>query len=199
MERWTWGLCLPAVIGVMACGAIPSEAIEVRPTPDQIGSALARGRAAADERRSPNTFYARFGAPDGSRPGGFLITKLGSLSVMATHMALRGVEPSEAEIQQIIEAPTMLITIVIFGESQSFATDSYMVLDQGAKTIKPVTVRVDGRADRNTTWPESPRYKAKVVASFNYEDFDQKAKTIITVFPPAGGTASFVVDFSDIP
>jgi hypothetical protein len=73
-----------------------------------------------------------------------------------------------------------------------------MVFDQGGKTIQPVTVRFDGIANRSAAWPESPRFKAKVVASFNYADFDPSANTTITVFPANGGEKRFSVDFSQI-
>ena len=106
---------------------------------------------------------------------------------MATHMALRGLQPSETDVTQVLEGQTMLVSIVIFGNVPNFAVDSYMVFEQGGKTIKPVTVRFDAQADRSIVWPKSPRFKAKVVASFNYADFDPNAKTTITVFPATGG------------
>jgi hypothetical protein len=127
-----------------------------------------------------------------------LITKLGGLSILATHMALRGIQPSEVDTTQVLEDPTMLVSTVIFGNGSNFAVDSYIVFDQGGKTIKPVIVRFDGSADRSAAWPESPRFKAKVVASFTYDDFDPKARTTITVFPANGGETSFSVDFSEI-
>ena len=92
----------------------------------------------------------------------------------------------------------MLVSTVIFGNAPDFAVDSYMVFDQGGKTIKPLSIRFDGVADRTIAWPESPRFKAKVIASFNYADFDPKAKTIITVFSTNGGETSFSIDFSEI-
>ena len=172
--------------------------IDVRPTPDQIQAALDRGKDAAEKRRPPDSLYERFGATDELHPSGFLVTKMASLSVMATHMALRGLEPSEAEVTQVLEGKTMLISTVIFGNAPNFAVDSYMVMDQGGKMVKPVTVRFDGQANRSAAWPESPRFKAKVVASFNYADFDPLAKTTITVFPAAGGEATFTLNFSEI-
>ncbi len=117
---------------------------------------------------------------------------------MAAHMALRGLEPSAADIAQAIEAPTMLVSAVILGDSPSFAVNSYMVLDQEGKVVKPVTVRVDGQAGRSSAWPQSPKFQAKVVASFNYAEFDPMARTIITVFPPSGGEVRFLLDFSEI-
>jgi hypothetical protein len=135
---------------------------------------------------------------DELHPKGFLVTKMGSLSVMATHMALRGLEPSEADVTQVLESKTMLISTVIFGNVPNFAVDSYMVLDQGGKTIKPVTVRFDAQASRSAAWPDHPRFKAKVVASFNYADFNPKARTTITVYPATGGESSFSIDFGEI-
>ncbi len=185
-------------IAAVACFVLPSHAILVQPTQEEIRAALDRGREAAQRQNPPDVFYARFGTNDELKPSGFLVTKLGSLSVLATHMALRGLDPSEADIAQVLQAPTMLVSTVIFGNSPTFAVDSYMVLEQHGKTIKPVTVRFDAQANRSAVWPDAPRFKAKVVASFNYADFDPTAKTTITVFPATGGEVTFPVDFAAI-
>ena len=185
--------------GVIALSCLPhmsAYAIDVHPTAERIQAALEQGKEAAQKRSPPDTFYVRFGATDELHSSGFLITKLGGLAVMATHMALRGLQPSEAEVTQVLEGQTMLVSTVIFGNVPNFAADSYMVFDQGGKIVKPVTVRFDGFANRSAAWPESPRFKAKVVASFNYADFDPTANTTITVFPANGGESSFRVDFS---
>ena len=177
-------------VGVVALSCLPhvsAHAMDMHPTAEQIQAALERGKEAAQKRSPPDTFYVRFGATDELHSSGFLITKLGRLSVMATHMALRGLQPSETDVTQVLEGRTMLVTTVIFGNAPNFAVDSYMVFDQGGKTIKPVTVRFDGFANRSAAWPESPRFKAKVIASFNYADFDPTANTTITVFPANGG------------
>jgi hypothetical protein len=175
-----------------------AHAIDVQVTAAQIQAALDRGKEAAQKQHPPDTLYVRFGATDELHSSGFLITKLSGLSVMATHMALRGIQPSETDVTQVLEGQTMLVSTVIFGNVPDFAMDSYMVFDQGGKTIKPVTVRFDGVANRSAAWPESPRFKAKVIASFNYADFDPNAKTTITVFPANGGESSFSLDFSEI-
>lgn len=176
----------------------PVAAIEVYPSQPQIQAALDRGKRAAAQHQPPETWYARFGGSDKLDPRGFLLTKLGGLSVMATHMARRGLEPTATDIAQVMEAPTMLVSTVIFGDAPSFATDSYIMLDQKGKTIKPVMVRFDGQADRSAVWPEKPRFEAKVVASFNYVDFDPSAETTITVYPAHGGEVSFSLDFARI-
>jgi hypothetical protein len=187
-----------SVLGILLGPVPPSPAIDSQPTQEAIQAALERGKEAAQQHRPPDSFYVRFGSTDDVHPNGFLVTKLGALSVMATHMALRGLTPSETDIVQVLETPTMLVSTVIFGNSPAFAVDSYMVLDQGGKTIKPVTVRFDGRANRSPAWPDAPRFKAKVVASFNYADFDPTAKTTITVFPANGGEVSFPLDFAQV-
>lgn len=187
------------MVAMLALAASPAFAIEVQPAPEQIRAALDAGKVVAEQGGPPDSFYIRFGAGDDLHPGGFLITKLGALSVMATHMALRGLQPSEADIAQVLETKTMLVSAVIFGNAPNFAVDSYLVLDQRGRTIKPVTVRFDGQANRSAAWPDSPRFKAKVVASFDYGDFDPAAKTTITVYPAAGGAVSFFIDFSAIP
>ena len=190
-------LCL-SVVALSCFSRLSAQAIDVHPTAAQIQSALDQGKEAAQKRSPPDTFYVRFGATDELHSSGFLVTKLGGLSVLATHMALRGSLPSEVDVTQVLEGQTMLVSTVIFGNVPNFARDSYMVFDQGGKTIKPVTVRFDGSATRSAAWPESPRFKAKVVASFNYADFDPQAKTTITVFPANGGESSFSVDFSEL-
>ena len=183
---WTYGF------------ACPSVAIEVQPAQAQVQRSLDRGKEAAVHRQAPETFYTRFGSGDDLHPGGFLVTKLGGLSVLATHMALRGLEPNAADITQVTEAPTILVSIVILGDSPSFAVNSYIVLDQGGRVVKPATVRVDGQASRSSAWPESPKFRAKVVATFRYADFDPNAQTIITVFPAAGGETHFSLNFAEI-
>jgi hypothetical protein len=184
---------------VWTCGFVcPSAAIEVQPAQAQVQLALDRGKEAAAHRQAPETFYARFGSSEDLHPGGFLVTKLEALSVLATHMALRGLEPSAADIAQVTEATTMLVSTVILGDSPSFAVNSYIVFDQGGRVVKPVTVRVDGQASRSSAWPNSPKFRAKVVATFSYTDFDPNAQTSIIVFPATGGEARFSVDFAEI-
>ena len=173
-------------------------AIEIAPSKEEIRAALDRGAEAAKEHRPPDTFYTRFGAADELHPSGFLITKLAALSVMGTHMGLRGTEPGEADIAQVLDGKTMLVSATIFGNIGNFAVDSYMVLDQAGKTVKPVNVRFDGMASRSAAYPESPRFKAKVVASFAYADFDPTAQTTISIFPANGGEVTFPIDFSQV-
>ena len=182
----------------IACYASLASAIDIQPSQEEIRAALERGRDAAQQHSPPDIFYERFGATDELHPSGFLITKLGALSVLATHTALRGLQPSEAEVAQVLDAKTMLVSATIFGNVPNFAVDSYMVLDQAGKTIKPVTVRFDGQANRSAAWPESPRFKAKVVASFDYRDFDPLATATLTVFPANGGEVTFPLNFSRI-
>ena len=197
MKFRTYGSVWFAV--VWTCGFVcPSAAIEVQPAQAQVQLALDRGKEAAAHRQAPEALYARFGSGDDLHAGGFLVTKLGALSVLAAHMALRGLEPSAADIAQVTETPMMLVSTVILGDSPSFAVNSYIVLDQGGRIVKPATVRVDGQAGRSLVWPNSPKFQAKVVATFRYRDFDPNAQTTITVFPATGGEVSFELNFAGI-
>jgi hypothetical protein len=192
---------MAAVVGascLILFAAVAVFAIEIQPSKEEIRAALDRGAEAAKDHRPPDIFYTRFGATDDLHPSGFLITKLAALSVMATHMGLRGTEPGESDIAQVLDGKTMLVSATIFGNIGNFAVDSYMVLDQAGKTVKPVTVRFDGMASRSAAYPEPPRFKAKVVASFDYADFDPKAPTTISIFPANGGEVTFPLDFSQI-
>ncbi|CUQ67495.1 hypothetical protein [Candidatus Nitrospira inopinata] len=188
------GLAWTLVAGTV----VPSAAIEVQPTDEQIRAALAKGKEAARDRRPPDSLYARFGENDEGSPNGFLMTKLGRLAVMAAHLALRGLEPGPVEIAGTLEEPTMLVTAMIVGTHPSFAVDSYMVLNQKGRLIKPMTVRYDGRASPREGETDRPFFRAKVVAAFKYDEFDPLAETTITVFPSKGEAVSFVLDFSRI-
>jgi hypothetical protein len=187
-----------AIVALTVLFHVSAHAIEVNPTGKQIQKAVDEGKQAAEKQRSPESFYVWFGVSDAAHPKGFLLTKVGRLSVMATHMALRGLEPSQADLNQILQDKTMFVSTAIVGETRNFAVDSYMVLEQGGKIIKPVMVRFDAQAERSAMWPASPKFKAKVVASFNYADFDPNAETTITVHLATGGEASFPVKFLDI-
>lgn len=198
MSRYGSIILVTVTVTVLLGMVVPSAAIELRPTDADIRDAIARGKEAAQKHLQLDVFRVTFGSVGAVHPGGFLLTKLGSLSVMAAHMALRGAEPSQSDINQVIDASTMLVSMVLFGDTPSFAVDSYLVLEQGAKTIKPATVRVDGMADRSAVWPNSPRFKAKVVGSFNYADFDPLANTAIIVYPAGGGEIRFAINFADI-
>ena len=189
-----------AILGILALCALaqPAAAIEVQPTPAQIQTALERGRSAAVARIPPDRLYAWFGTPNELQPRGFLMTKLAGLAVMATHFSLRSETPTDADVRQILDDRTLLVGVTIFGSRPNFAVDSYVVLTQGNRTIKPVKVRFDGSAARTSVWPSAPAYKAKVVASFAYEEFDPKARTKLIIFPAGGGEVSFDLDFAQI-
>jgi hypothetical protein len=193
--RWSW---LVVWLGMTYASGPLAHAIVVDPTPVQVESALQRGRAAADARTPPDRLYAWFGAADELAPRGFLMTKMAGLTVMSTHFALRSQTPGEPDIRQILEDEHLLISAMIFGGDPRFAVDSYMVLMQGGRTIKPVRVRFDGMAARTSVWPRSPAYRAKVVATFAYAEIDPQAKTVLAVFPGQGGELQFELDFSTI-
>ena len=173
-------------------------AIELSPTPDQIQAAIQRGKAAAEQRRSPDQLYTSFGSTDDLMPRGFLMTKLGGVLVMTSHLALRALTPSEKDVAQVLDDRNLLVNVVLFGDQPNFALDSYVVLEQGGQTVKPVNVRFDARAERSSVWPQTPAYRAKVVALFAYADFDPQAKTKLSVFPSGGGEVSFDLDFAAI-
>jgi hypothetical protein len=183
--------CLLSFLGLAA-------AIEVSPDQTQVHVAIDRGKQAAAQHHSPETLYSRFGGIGHVQPEGFLLTKLGSLSVLATHMALRGLEPSAADVAHVIESPTMLVSATIVGERPDFAVNSYMILDQGGRAIKPTTMRADGQAHRGTTGTESPKFHATIVATFRYADFDPRARTMITIFPATGDEVQVPLNFADI-
>ncbi len=187
------------ILFLVLCGSGSAWAIELSPTQGQIQHALQEGRAAAQARVPPNELYAWFGSAEEFEPKGFLMTKMNGLTVLAAHFALRGEEPSQGEVARILDEESMLVSVILFGTTPTFAKDSYLVLKQSEKLVKPVKVRFDGVANRTSMWPHSPRYTAKVIANFRYEDFDPQAPTTVIVFPSEGGERSFELDFSQVP
>ena len=193
------GFCLLGIGAVLGVPAMECRAIEVSPTTVQVEQAVEHGLRAAEDRVLPNRLYAWFGSDEELRPTGFLMTKMNGLTVLASHFGLRGETPSKTEIRRILATETMLVSVTIFGETPTFADNSYIVLKQGEKLVKPLKVRFDGVAQRTKVWPRAPRYRAKVIGSFRYDVFDPKAKTTIVVFPSQGDEVSFDVEFASIP
>lgn len=177
---------------------VAGGAIEAFPTHAQIDAALARGKAAAVARIPPDRLYAWFGSVRELEPRGFLMTKLTGLTVMSAHFALRAEFPTAGDIGQVLGDPTLLVSVSILGDRPDFAVDSYLLLVQGDRIIKPVKVRSDGQASRTSVWPAAPAYRAKVVASFLYADFDPRARTKVSVYPAGGGEVSFDLNLAEI-
>jgi hypothetical protein len=186
------------MLSVVATASIAS-AIDVQPQPEKIAAATERGHEAAIARTPPDRLYTWFGPDSGDlTPRGFLMTKLDALAVMAAHFGLRGLTPSELDQNQVLAEPYLLVTITLFGDRPTFAVDSYVLLQQGGRTIIPVKVRFDAHATRIGTAASSHAYRAKVVAFFAYTDFDPVAKSRLSVFPQDGGEVTFDLDFAAI-
>ncbi len=194
-----YSLFLPAVLIFTPA----SWAIEIQPNAEQIRGALEQGRSAAAARTPPVELYSWFGPPEGPanefRPRGFVMTKLSGLAVMSAHFALRSAEPTEEELQRVLDDKHLQASVTLYGDRRDFAQNSFIMLTQGDRKIMPVHVRSDATAERTSAWPKSPAYRAKVVASFAYGDFDPQAKTQLSVFPRNGGELSFDLDFAAIP
>ena len=135
---------------MMACWmiAVSSYAIEAQPAVEQIQSILERGKASARQRLSPDQLHTSFGSKENLAPRGFIMTKLGSLLVMANHLALRDLSPTEQDIAQVMANDLLLVNVVIYGDRVNFAADSYVVMEQAGRTVKPASVRFDARGDR---------------------------------------------------
>ncbi|WP_447971802.1 hypothetical protein [Nitrospira sp. M1] len=176
-----------------------AHAIVVNPTHTQVQAAIAKGQAAVESKTPPSQLYWRFGSTETLRPHGFIMTKLGGLAVLSAHYAFRVESPTEQDISRITKGTALQVSVTVFGLLPEFAKDSYMVLKQGERLIKPMHVRFDAQAHRSDVWPNDPPFQAKVVASFPYELFNPLLPTTITVFPGVGGEVHFDLDFSKIP
>jgi hypothetical protein len=186
--------------GLISLAPIPVWAIIQHPSQSQILEAIQKGQEGAKKKIPPNALYWRFGASvDEAKPYGFLMTKLSGIAVMASHFALRGEKPDSQDIGRVLGEEVLQVVVTIFGDSPTFAMDSYLILKQGNRLIAPERLRFDARASSTNQRDGRPVFRAKVVASFVYGTFDSDAPTTIKVFPGAGGESTFDVDFSAIP
>ncbi len=187
-------------VGGMTWVAPPVWAIVPYPSQSQILEAVEKGQEGARNRNPPNTLYWRFGSlEENFQPHGFLMTKLSGIAVMAGHFALRGEQPTSQDIQRVLDEKVLQVVVMIFGDTPTFARDSYLLLKQGNRLIKPDRIRFDARASPISQRQGEPVFRAKIVASFVYGAFDLEAPTTIKVFPGAGGEMTFDLDFSAIP
>ena len=194
------GFCLFCIGAGLGVPAMESRAIEVSPTNVQVEQAVEQGLRAAKDRVLPNRLYTWFGSDQALRPKGFLMTKMNGLTVMASHFGLRGETPSEAEIQRILAGETMLVSVTIFGEIPAFADKQLHRAEARRETGEaPQRAIRRGSSAHKRHGPKPPRYKAKVIGSFQYDAFDPNAKTTIMVFPSKGQEVSFEVEFSGVP
>ena len=113
------------VIVLMAWSTKSTHAVFQHPDQIQVKEALVRGMNFANHQRPPNELYWHFGATEKLAPRGFVVTEMTGLAVMAAHFALRGEQPADEEIQQVLAEESLQVVISIFGHSPGFARDSY--------------------------------------------------------------------------
>ena len=146
------------------------SALAILPNPEhkQVDQALKRGMDFAQQHRPPNELYWHFGSTENFEPHGFLVTKISGLAVMAGHYALRGEQPTDQDIQQVLVEDTLQVVVTVFGNSPDFARESYLLMKQGPQVVKPNRIRFDARAREAWHVQGAPLYQAKIVGLFPY-------------------------------
>lgn len=195
------GFWLLLEAGLVLIVSSPVWGIVPHPSESQILEAINIGQEGARRRTPPNMLYWHFGvsSEDAPHAHGFLMTKLNGIAVMSSHFALRGERLPSQDIQRVLDEQFLQVVVLIFGDSPSFAKDSYLLLKQGDRLIKPDRIRFDARATLLDPSQGPPMYRAKIVASFHYDVFDALAHTTVKVFPGTGGEVTFDLDFASIP
>jgi hypothetical protein len=194
------GFWLLFEVGLVILVFSPVWGIVSHPSESQILEAVKNGQEGARSRTPPNMLYWHFGiSKDFPHAHGFLMTKLNGIAVMSSHFALRGEHLASQDIQRVLDEKSLQVVVMIFGGSPSFAKDSYLLLKQGDRLIKPDRIRFDARATLLSPGQEPSMYRAKIVAFFNYDVFDALAQTTVKVFPGVGGEVTFDLDFAAIP
>ena len=181
--------------------AVPLNATAILqgPTQAQVEQAIIRGVDFAKEHRPPNELYWHFGSTKKFEPQGFLVTKVSGLAVMSGHYALRGEQPTDQDIQRMLGEDALQVVVTIFGNTPSFAQDSYLLFKQDEQIIKPDRIRFDARARPVGHDQGDPVFRAKIVGLFPYGTFDPESRATLLVFPGAGGEIRFDLDLSTIP
>ena len=190
-----WGVSILSLI-------VPTSfslAVQTNPDRNQVEQAVRRGIEFSQQNRPPNELYWHFGSHDQFEPHGFLVTKLSGLAVMSSHYGLRGEQPTEQDIQRIVSEKAMQVVVTVFGDSPDFARESYLLMKQNMKVVKPERIRFDAHARMVAQDQRGGVYEAKIVGLFPYSWFDPMSHTILAVFPGSGGEITFEVDFSTIP
>lgn len=193
--------CLCVCISVAWILSPTQSALAILPNPEhkQVDQALKRGMDFAQQHRPPNELYWHFGSTENFEPHGFLVTKISGLAVMAGHYALRGEQPTDQDIQQVLVEDTLQVVVTVFGNSPDFARESYLLMKQGPQVVKPNRIRFDARAREAGHVQGAPVYQAKIVGLFPYGTFKPEASTTLLVFPGVGGEIRFELDLSTIP
>ncbi|MDX2347650.1 MAG: hypothetical protein QNK38_02220 [Nitrospirota bacterium] len=127
------------------------------------------------------------------------MTKVSGLAVMSGHYALRGEQPTDQDIQRMLGEDALQVVVTIFGNTPSFAQDSYLLFKQDEQIIKPDRIRFDARARPVGHDQGDPVFRAKIVGLFPYGTFDPESRATLLVFPGAGGEIRFDLDLSTIP
>ena len=192
---WCWCMAGAWIVSpTLSALAILSE-----PDQKQVEQALKRGMDFAQQHRPPNELYWHFGSTEKFEPHGFLVTKISGLAVMAGHYALRGEQPTEQDIEQVLVEDMLQVVVTVFGHSPDFARESYLLMKQGQQVVKPNRIRFDARAREVGHDQGTFVYRAKIVGLFPYGTFKPEASTTLLVFPGVGGEIRFELDLSTIP
>ena len=189
-------ICVPVVLILYA--PLNASALFQDPDRKQVEQALNRGKESARQHRLPNELYWHFGSTKQFEPHGFLVTKVSALAVMSGHFALRGEQPTAQDIQRILGENALQVVVTVYGNSPGFARDSYLLLKQGERVVKPARIRFDARALSVGQRQGPPVFRAKIVGVFSYGTFDLEASATLLAFPGTGGEIRFDLDFSTI-
>lgn len=132
-------------VGLVILVSSPVWGIVPHPSQSQILEAVQNGQEGARSRTPPNMFW-HFVVSDSPHAQGFLVTKLNGIAVLSSHFALRGEYPASEDIQRVLDEGALQVVVLIFGDSPTFAKDSYLLLKQGNRLVKPDRIRFDARA-----------------------------------------------------
>ncbi len=186
-------------VALLVCSALPAMAILENPDRGQVEEALSRGKESGRNHHPPNEWYWHFGSTKPFEPHGFLVTTISALAVMSGHFALRGEEPTDQDLQRVLGENVLQVVVKVFGHSPGFARDSYVLIQQGNRLVKPDRIRFDARAQAVGEHQGRPIFRAKIIGVFLYNSIDLEGRTTLLVFPGSGGEMTFELDFSAIP
>jgi len=174
--------------------AVYSGGIKVNLTEEEVQEAINWGAENKDSFEVLIRPYV-FGVLEAYEESGYIGTKFYYLAFLGYLSARKYKSPERAEVQTVLSAKVLPISISTYGDKIDFAKDYHMVLKQGEKVIQPVKVKAPELAEMTARFPESPLFRATMSADFPYSEVDPKGKATIILIKD-WGESEFEVDFS---
>jgi hypothetical protein len=211
-NRGRWSLA--SLVAVLAVGAGPVLAIDVKLSMDDAQKALEAGRAPMDKANTPEevkkvlqqaSMVTRVGADpekDSCGASAILRTKRYRLEAFGRQEASESkkrkteIRMPDEFIKKVVDMPNMEVEVQLCGDDEYFAEGALIELQQGTKKVKAIDVGKAERGRKNEG--AGPAYRSRFTAVFAYESFDANAPSVFVINLQDGKEVRISADFSKV-